>query len=128
MLEPILQTERVTAILMITANREQARPCERPEGETNLHKLLFANSRENIAKLKHSNTTCRPGGIKLSMSACLHEFCARLFSSLFSSDSHSSKKKTTKQDHEFVCNTFSFFVSSLLISQFARQKTSKTIA
>jgi len=54
---------------MITATCEQASPCERPKGETNLHKLLFANSRENSAKLKHSNTTCRPGGMKLSISA-----------------------------------------------------------
>jgi hypothetical protein len=54
---------------MITGTCEQARPCERPKGETNLHKLLFANSRENSAKLKNSNTTCRPGGIKLSISA-----------------------------------------------------------
>jgi hypothetical protein len=54
---------------MITATHEQAKPCERPKGETNLHKLLFAHSRENSAKLKHSNTTCRPGGIKLFISA-----------------------------------------------------------
>jgi hypothetical protein len=31
--------------------------------------LLFADSRENSAKLKRSNTTCRLGGIKLSISA-----------------------------------------------------------
>ncbi len=113
-------------ILMITATCEQARPCERPKGETNLHKLLFANnSRENSAKLKQSNTTCRLGGIKLSISAWI--LCKTfLFPLLFRLTFF---KEENYKPRSWICvQYFSFFVSSLVFSQFARQKTSKTIA
>jgi hypothetical protein len=112
-------------ILMITATCEQARPCERQKGETNLHKLLFSNSRKNSAKLKHSNTTCRPGGIKLSISAWI--LCKTfLFPLLFWLTFF---KEENYKPRSWICvQYFSFVVSSLLISQFARQKTSKTIA
>jgi hypothetical protein len=87
--------------------------------------LLFANSRENSAKLKHSNTTCRPGGMKLSISAWI--LCKTfLFPLLFWLTFFEEKNFKTRS---WICvQYFSFFVPSLLISQFARQKTSKPIA